>query len=56
MPIPAPKPIAVTGGLPANFAQDAPQSFVIVAAGYDATKTQMLQHVNGVAQWVTVTP
>jgi hypothetical protein len=56
MPLPTPKPIAITGGLPANYPVNDPQPFVIVAAGYDATKTQTLQHVNGVVSWVTVTP
>lgn len=50
----APKPISLTGDLPANHTDNAPQPFVIVAAGYDATKTQYLQHINGVVTWVTV--
>lgn len=50
-----PKPIALTGDVPANHTQNAPQPLVVVAAGYDATKTQTLQHINGVVQWVTVT-
>lgn len=51
-----PKPITLTGDAPANHTIDPPQPFAVVAAGYDATKTQTLQHVNGVVTWVTVTP
>ncbi|WP_217181638.1 hypothetical protein [Streptomyces sp. AC495_CC817] len=51
----APKPIALTGAASPADGND-PQPFVIVAPGYDGTKTQTLQHVNGVVRWVTVTP
>jgi len=53
---PDPKPIALTGDVPANHTENAPQPFVVVAAGYNPAATQTLQHVSGVVQWVTVTP
>lgn len=49
-----PKPISLTGDIPANHAVNAPQPFAVVAPGFDPTETQVLQHVNGVVQWVTV--
>ncbi|MBT2484751.1 MULTISPECIES: hypothetical protein [unclassified Microbacterium] len=51
-----PKPITLTGDVPANHVLNDPQPFAVVAPGYDATETQTLQHVNGVVQWVTVVP
>lgn len=54
MALPQPKPIVLTGDVPAGHTLDAPQPFAVVAPGYDATKTQVLQHVNGEVRWVDV--
>lgn len=50
----AAKPIAVTSAATNPDLDGDPQPFLLVIPGYDATKTQYLENVNGVITWVTV--
>ena len=50
-----PKPISLESAATAPSAE-APQPFLLVIPGYDATKTQTLKNVLGVLTWVTDTP